>query len=151
VKFANCAYQDGEVASPYPTWLGRVTQAAWLSLLPIVAIACWALGLRVQQYGWSEQRLWAALVALLAAIYALGYALSWLQPRRWMAGIARTNIAAAIVLCLSLLAFLTPIANIQRLAVNAHLHHVLTAGKKPNLIGIICAGTVVALAEKRYR
>ena len=128
VKFANCAYQDGSGVSPYPAWLGRVTQAAWLSLLPIVAIAWWALGLRVAQYGWSELRLWAALVALLAAIYALGYTLSWRQSGRWMTGIARTNIVAAVVLCLGLLAFLTPLASIQRLAVAAHLHHVKTAG-----------------------
>lgn len=34
------------------------------------------------------------------------------------------------MLCLGLLAFLTPVANIQRLAVNAHIHHVLAAGNK---------------------
>lgn len=76
VKFANCAYQDGGVVWPYPRWLGRVTQAAWLSLLPIVAIAWWALGQRVAQYGWSEQRLWAGLVALLGAF------MRWVMPCR---------------------------------------------------------------------
>jgi Domain of unknown function (DUF4153) len=127
VKFSNCAYQDGEIPQPYPSWLSRTTQAAWLSLLPVVAIAWWALGLRVAQHGLSEQRLWAGLVATLAAIYAVGYALSWLKTERWMAGMARTNIVAAIVLCLGLLAFLTPVADIQRLAVSFHLQHVAAA------------------------
>ncbi|MDW5441657.1 hypothetical protein [Polaromonas sp. SM01] len=127
VKFSNCAYQDGEISSPYPPWLARATQAAWLSLLPVVAIAWWALGLRVAQHGLSEQRLWAGLVAAIAAIYAVGYALSWLKAERWIASIARTNIVAAIVLCLGLLAFLTPLADIQRLAVSFHVRHVTAA------------------------
>jgi hypothetical protein len=127
VKFSNCAYQDGEISQPYPSWFSRTTQAAWLSLLPVVVIAWWALGLRVAQHGLSEQRLWAGLVATLAAIYAVGYALSWLKTERWMAYIARTNIVAAIVLCFGLLGFLTPVADIQRLAVSFHIRHVVAA------------------------
>jgi hypothetical protein len=128
VKFANCAYQDGELVWPYPRWLSYATQAAWLSLLPVVAIAWWALGLRVAQHGWSEDRLWATLVAAVALIYAVGYALSWLERGRWMAAMARTNIVAALALCLGLLAFLSPVANIQRLAVSAHVNRVIAAG-----------------------
>lgn len=128
VKFSNCAYQDGEIAWPYPRWLSYATQAAWLSLLPVVAIAWWALGLRVAQYGWSEDRLWAALVSSVALIYVVGYAWSWRQRDRWMFAIARTNIVAAGVLCLGLLAFVSPVANIQRLAVSAHMQRVADAG-----------------------
>lgn len=128
VKFSNCAYQDGEIAWPYPRWLSLATQAAWLSLLPIVGIAWWALGLRVAQHGWSEDRLWAALVSAVALIYAVGYALSWRVRDRWMAAIARTNIVAALVLCTGLVLFLSPLANIQRLAVSAHMGRVAAAG-----------------------
>lgn len=127
VTFSNCAFQDGEQGWPYPLWLSRATQAAWLALPVVVAVGCWALGLRIAQHGWSEQRLWAALVALWAAIHAVGYALSWLKPQRWMQAIAPTNIAAALVLCAALLAFLTPVANIRQLAVSAHLNHVQQA------------------------
>ena len=127
VKFSNCAYQDGEAGWPYPAWLSRATQLAWLALLVVVAIAWWALGLRIAQPGWSEQRLWAALAAALAAVYALGYALSWFKPQRWMALIAPTNIAAAVLLCLALLLLLSPVANIRRLAVAAHISHVTQA------------------------
>lgn len=127
VKFSNCAYQDGEVVWPYPQWLSRATQGAWLALLVVVAIAWWALGLRMAQYGLSEQRLWAGLAATLAAIYAVGYSLSWLKPGRWMRAMAPTNIVAALVLCLGLLAFLSPLANIRQLSVAAHVRHVTQA------------------------
>lgn len=128
VQFSNCAYQDGQIAWPYPRWLSIATQAAWLSLLPVVAIAWWALGLRVGQHGWSEDRLWAALVATVASIHVAGYALSWRRRERWMAAMARTNIVAALVLCGGLAAFLSPLANIQWLAVSAHMGRVAAAG-----------------------
>lgn len=124
VAFSNCAYQDGEQAWPYPPWLGRALQGAWLALVVVVGVAWWALGLRVVQHGWSEDRLWAALVALLASVYALGYALSWRQPGRWMQAMAPTNIAAALLLCLGLLVYLAPPTHVRRVAVAAHLAHV---------------------------
>jgi hypothetical protein len=130
VKFANCAYQDGDNASPYPRWLGYATQAAWLSLLPMVAVAGWALGLRVNQYGLSPLRLWALLVVSVGAVYVVGYSLSWrggLQPARWMHRIGQTNIVAAWVLCLGLLAFLSPVANVQKIGVASHMKRVMAA------------------------
>lgn len=124
VVFANCAYQDGEQTWPYPAWLSRATQAAWLALVGVVGVAWWALGLRVAQHGWSEDRLWAALVATLASVYAAGYALSWLRPARWMRAMAPTNIAAALLLCAGVLLYLAPPTHVRRLAVAAHLAHV---------------------------
>lgn len=123
VLFANCAYQDGEHEA-YPDWLARALQGAWLALLVVVGVAWWALGLRVAQYGWSEDRLWAALVATLAAVYALGYALSWLKRERWMAAMGATNIVAALLLCIGLLVYVAPPTHVRKLAVAAHLAHV---------------------------
>lgn len=123
VLFANCAYQDGEHEA-YPETLARALQGAWLALLVVVGVAGWALGLRVEQYGWSEDRLWAALVAVLAAVYALGYALSWLRRERWMATMGATNIVAALLLCIGLLIYVAPPTHVRKLAVAAHLAHV---------------------------
>ena len=124
VAFANCAYQDGEQPWPYPAWLSRATQLAWLALVVVAGVAWWALGLRVAQHGWSEDRLWAALVATQASVYAVGYALSWFRPERWMRAMAPTNIAAALLLCVSLLVYLAPPSHVRRVAVAAHLAHV---------------------------
>jgi hypothetical protein len=123
VLFANCAYQDGEHEA-YPDWLARALQGAWLALLVVVAVAWWALGLRVAQHGWSEDRLWAALVATLAVVYAVGYALSWLRRERWMQTMGMTNIAAAWLLCIGLLVYVAPPTHVRKLAVAAHLAHV---------------------------
>lgn len=128
VKFANCAYQDGNIKWPYPVWCSWLAQAAWLSLIPVVGIAWWALGLRVVQHGWTEQRLWAALIAALAMVYALGYALSLRDWNTWMRSMARTNIVAAWALCLGLVAFISPLADVQRLGVSLHLDRVAAQG-----------------------
>ena len=123
VLFANCAYQDGEHEA-YPEGLARALQGAWLALLVVVGVAWWALGLRVAQHGWSEDRLWAALVAALAAVYAVGYALSWLKRERWMQAMGVTNILAALLLCVGLLIYVAPPTHVRKLAVAAHLTHV---------------------------
>jgi len=93
----------------------------------VAAIAWWALGLRIAQHGWSEQRLWAALSATLASVYALGYAGSWLRREGWMRFIAPTNIVAALLLCAGLAAFVSPLADVRALAVAGHLRHVQQA------------------------
>ena len=134
IKFTNCAYQDGQTAWPYPRRVAWATQVAWLCLIPVTAVGVWALGLRVQQYGWTETRLWAAAVALLVSLHVFGYVLSWFDRSRWMAHIEKTNIFAACVLCLVLVGFLSPIANVQKLAVNAHLSRIAEkgAGSEPD-------------------
>lgn len=132
VKFANCAYQDGAVTWPYPRWLSLMAQAAWLGLLPVAAIAWWALGLRVAQYGWTESRLWAALVATLALVYAVGYAWSWRNRSRWMDNIGRTNLLAAWVLCFGLITFMSPWTHVQRLAVASQMQRVHSGSAEPD-------------------
>ncbi|WP_324769797.1 hypothetical protein [Pokkaliibacter plantistimulans] len=129
VLFVNCAYQDGSHTA-YPGWLAWLLQGAWLSMLVVVAVAWWALGLRIVQYGWSEDRIWAALVATLATVYAVGYSVSWYRRQRWMQAAGITNIVAAMLLCASLLVFSAPPTHIRKLAVWAHLAHVQSlAGK----------------------
>lgn len=120
VNFLNCAWQDGRAPPPYPTWLARIVGYGWLSLPVVAAIAGWALLLRVRQHGWTEDRVWAALVWLMAAGYAVGYGLS-LIPRRggrpWMATVARTNIPMALFLAAALTLLASPIGDPRRIAV----------------------------------
>ncbi|MDH2435329.1 DUF4153 domain-containing protein [Pokkaliibacter sp. MBI-7] len=123
VLFVNCAYQEGSHIA-YPGWLAWLLQGAWLTMLVVVAVAWWALGLRIVQHGWSEYRIWAAMVATLATVYVVGYSLSWYRRQRWMQAAGITNIVAAMLLCASLLVFSAPPTHIRKLAVTAHLAHV---------------------------
>lgn len=97
VALANAAYGKGGEAPPHPALRWLVTAA--LVLLPLfVALAAWALSLRWHQYGLSLDRLWAALLVFLAALYGMGYALAAMRRSAvWLAGIAPVNRAASLI------------------------------------------------------
>lgn len=98
VALANAAYGKGGEAPPHPAIRTLVTLA--MALLPLfVGLAAWALSLRWRQYGLSLDRLWAALLVLVAGMYAVGYAAAALRRRDpvWLAGIAPVNRAASLI------------------------------------------------------
>lgn len=129
VHFINCAWQDGEQAPLYPRWLASGIRYAWLTLPVVTLVAGWALWLRIQQYGLTEERIWAVFIWLLALGYAISYGLSllpFLQKRwmphsdtqRWMSSVGSSNILMAVVMLGCLLLMASPAADPRRLAVN---------------------------------
>ena len=125
INFANAAYQDGSIDVPYGRWLSRALEFAWLALLAIAVVAGWALKLRVDQYGWTEERVWAAFVLAMASFHTLGYALSLRRHATWLADIGRTNIAGALILSLGLALLLSPIADARKIAVRSQMNRLL--------------------------
>lgn len=117
VLFLNAVYQDGGDPPPYPAWLRRLVQAA-LAMLPLyAALALVAIGLRVHQYGWTADRVWAGLLTLLASAYALGYAWSALCGGTWLRPLPRVNRALSwVVIGIAILAN-TPLLDPHRIAV----------------------------------
>lgn len=119
VFLINATYQDGEDATA--AFLRYCRAAAAVVLLPIVALAGYALMLRVGQYGWTPGRVVAVALAVTASCYALGYAaalartglaLRWLEP---------VNVGTSFVIIALALALLTPIADPARISVNSQL------------------------------
>ncbi|WP_411850137.1 DUF4153 domain-containing protein [Stenotrophomonas sp. LGBM10] len=92
VVFANAVYQQDSDVPPYPAWLRRLVDASLLSLPIYAGLALYAVALRVAQHGWTLPRVWVALIALLLAGYALGYAWATLRRQpRWLQGIETVN------------------------------------------------------------
>lgn len=121
ISFVNAAYQDGRVIPPYGKYLSKLLAWAWLGLLVVIGVAWWAMGLRIAQHGWSEDRVWGIFVVVMATLYVAGYAASALRREEWLASIGKTNMWAAAVLCLGLLLLLSPIADARRIAVNSQM------------------------------
>lgn len=128
VKFANAAYQDGSGEQPYSQQLGHWLEYAWLSLLGLVAVAWWAMQLRVAQYGWTEDRVWGVFVLLLVTLYTLGYAYSVRFKHGWLANIGKTNVFTALLMCAGLVLLLSPLADARRIAVNSQMSRVMNHG-----------------------
>lgn len=128
VVLINAAFQSGEVAGEVARVLRVAARAACLMLLPIAGIAVYALALRVQQYGWTADRIRAAACLLVAACYAAGYLWAALERGSWLMRIAQTNIVTALLLLAILLSLFTPLADPARLSVASQMAR-LESGK----------------------
>lgn len=99
--------------SPVLTWGAR----AMALLLPVLAgLGAWAVWLRVDQHGWTPDRLFAAEVAVLGLGYGVAYALAVLRGKGWMARIRQANIGMAVALMVVAALGLTPLLNAERMS-----------------------------------
>jgi Domain of unknown function (DUF4153) len=121
ISFVNAAYQDGQTAPPYGKLLNKLLAATWLGLPVVVGVAWWAMWLRISQHGWSEDRVWGMFVVLMATLHVAGYAASSLRRDGWLSSIGKTNMWSAVIMCLGLLALISPIADARRIAVNSQM------------------------------
>ncbi|MCE8537593.1 DUF4153 domain-containing protein [Ruegeria pomeroyi] len=95
----------------------RSSTRALAILLPVpIALAVWALGIRVTGYGWTPARLFAALSAGLMAIYGLGYCLLALRGGDWTARLRRFNVTMAVLLLVASALWLTPLLDSLRIS-----------------------------------
>lgn len=117
VILINAAFQGGEVGKDVARVLRISARLACVLLLPMTLIAIYSLTLRVQQYGWSHDRVIAAACLLVAACYASGYVWVALERGVWLARIAAINVLAAFLILVILLSIFTPLADPARIAV----------------------------------
>lgn len=117
IVLINAAYQDGEREHPVAFVLRYAGIGAAVALTPLVAIAAYAVMLRVKQYGWTPERVIAAACVVVAACYALGYALAAVTSRSWLQRIEMTNMVAAIIVLAVILALFSPVADPARISV----------------------------------
>ncbi|MBL6939016.1 MAG: DUF4153 domain-containing protein [Alphaproteobacteria bacterium] len=135
VILINAAFQDGDPEHNRAPVMRWSEFAAALVLVPFVLIAAYALWLRVDQYGWTTDRVLTAATTLVALAYALGYAAAALLSLGggvWMALLARVNVAAAFLVLGILLGLFTPIADPARLSVSSQVARLRSGAVSPS-------------------
>lgn len=130
IVFANAAYQDGNEPAPYPAALLVSIRWLWLAVPISALLGARALSLRVIEYGWTPERIWAALACAMALVYSLGYA-AFRPSRRWMSTLPATNLVAAAILAISLFVLLSPVADVRRLFVDSQVSRLRTGAIAP--------------------
>lgn len=135
VVFVNAVYQDGRHAraatrssGPYPPLLRRLVEASLLAMPVLAGLALTALGLRINQYGWTTDRLWALWLALVLSAYAGGYALAALRPRSaWLERLEPVNrYTSWLVMALAVLVH-TPLLDPFRIAAHSQTERLRAA------------------------
>ncbi len=113
--FFNVVFHQAHGPSPYPIWLRRIVLLA-VMLLPLGSLlAAWALWLRIDQYGLSLDRLWAALLQVLTAAFTVSYSLLLLWRRRSaLPYLQRANVSLALLVAVVLIVVNTPLADMRQ-------------------------------------
>lgn len=124
----NTIYQNG--ATDRPLVLRATVRAGALAVAPLALIAGHAMWLRIDQYGFTAERVIAAALALIVVVYATAYAVCALKPKPWMVWMAPTNIGLSLFSVAVILALLTPVADPAKLGVADQLHR-LASGRTP--------------------
>lgn len=117
----NAVFQDSGEGG-YPAWLASVIKFSMLAMPVFVALAGYAISLRVAQYGWTLDRLWASIVAAIAAGFAVSYSYALVRRgTRWFDNVVKTNrlMAAAIgVICILVC---TPLLDLKQISTNSQI------------------------------
>ncbi len=91
-----------------------VSARALAVLLPcLVALALYAVWLRVATYGWTPERVIAAYVMVFLVGYSVSYAVSALRGAGWMGKLRQCNLGLAIAVCVGAGLWLTPLINAE--------------------------------------
>jgi hypothetical protein len=130
IVLINAVYQDGQREHPAAFILRGAGIVAAVALTPLVAIAAYAVMLRVNQYGWTPERVFAAACVVVVACFAAGYLLAALTSRPWLRRIETANVVGAIVMLATILALFSPVADPARIAVADQVAR-LEAGRTP--------------------
>ncbi|MFA6115766.1 MAG: DUF4153 domain-containing protein [Sphingomonas sp.] len=92
--------------------------ALGLAILPLCVIAAIATGLRIGQYGFTPDRLWALVFVILATAYGVAYLVALLRGRQgWAAKVRPANLHMAFVVAGVALFLATPIFSFNAVSV----------------------------------
>ncbi|MBT2185691.1 DUF4153 domain-containing protein [Sphingobium nicotianae] len=125
---ANAVVGDRAADESRSVILSGSAAALGLFLVPMIGIAAFSSGLRIQQYGLSPDRLWALTFVIVASIVAIAYAVAILGARGWFARLRRANLHLVFLIAAITLLLSTPLLSFDRIA-TAHQLARLSGGQ----------------------
>lgn len=102
-------------------WMRRATQGLAAVMAVPALLAAWSIWLRVAQYGWTPDRLFAATAGLVGLAYGALYVGAVVQGAGWMRRIRQANTFMAVSLIGMAVLWLTPLLNPEAISVNSQM------------------------------
>ncbi|WP_459704765.1 DUF4153 domain-containing protein [Stutzerimonas marianensis] len=125
----NGVVQDGRQPSPYPRPLRLLIEASAHGLPILTGLAAYALWLRIDQYGLTPERVFAAVATLMAVLHALAFATAvWRRGGGWLCGLRTSNPALALFAALLLVGLHVPPLSPLQLSAASQYGRLLDAG-----------------------
>lgn len=121
VALVSIAIDQTDAEATQSALLIRCAQGMALILPVMGALAVWAIWIRVADHGWTPERLFILVVAVIGLVYGLVYAVSVLRGGAWMERIRQGNIRVALGILAVAALWLTPVINAERISASSQL------------------------------
>lgn len=120
--FTSFVYQSGLKSRPYSPGIRLLVNTSLL-VLPIYALlALYSIWGRVEQYGWTPNRLWGLLIVLMAVAVACCYAFATFRSNeRWLKPLGTINRSLLLSGLVLLILVNTPLLDPYYISANAHM------------------------------
>lgn len=129
LALVNVVRETDSGVKPYPQAVRWLVNAAILLLPVYAALALYATGMRVSQYGWTPQRLWAVVIIAVTLTASLCYSFSVFDKRPdWLSRLNQFNKPLSLLVVLLVIAVNSPLLDPYRLSVNSQIAR-LDSGK----------------------
>jgi hypothetical protein len=129
ILLANTVFaENAESRSPNPVlrWSSLLLVAV---VLPLASIAALSIGIRIDQYGWTPERMWGVVAVAVAIAYGLaGWYAIWRGARDFDAPLRPLQTALALGLCGLALFLALPIVDFGAISANSQVAR-LESGK----------------------
>lgn len=125
--FVNAVFQDGEGNCPYGTLLRRGVEVTLAAMPILVGLTIYSMNLRIAQYGFTPERYYAIVFAIVLGGYGVGYA--WSAARAgslWLGGIRPFNVALSFVVLGLAFALHSPLMDPLKRSAEDQEHRFLT-------------------------
>ncbi|URR13342.1 DUF4153 domain-containing protein [Citrobacter portucalensis] len=124
-------------ALPYPGALRYLIKCSLIVAPIYMLIAGWSLWVRIQQYGWTPERLYGVLVVVVLLVWSFGYLASILRRGRNPLELQRPVILGVSLLALGQLVLLSsPVIDAWRISVNSHMGLYHSGKIKPDQVSL---------------
>ena len=124
-------------ALPYPGALRYLIKCSLIVAPIYMLIAGWSLWVRIQQYGWTPERLYGVLVVVVLLVWSFGYLASILRRGRHPLELQGPVILGVSLLALGLLVLLSsPVIDAWRISVNSHMGLYHSGKIKPDQVSL---------------
>lgn len=121
--FVNAVYQDGRGDPAYSQGVHRLIYGGLLALPVLSLVSGYGLWLRIDQYGLSVERIFAGVIWLVLALFALGYSFSILRLRDgWTLGLASVNTNMGLVVLATVVLLNSPVIDPRAMTVSSQLN-----------------------------